>query len=81
MMHRFGGPEPDNYPMHERIAKERAGPATQMAEARREKIIVAVLTHVAELPDRTSPEDWPDAMLVTVDELRAILLAHIPLGA
>src|SRR5690242_11640883 len=24
MKHQFGGPEPDNYPMHERIARERA---------------------------------------------------------
>lgn len=22
-MHQFGGPEPDNYPMHERIVRER----------------------------------------------------------
>lgn len=29
---------------------------------------------VAELPDRTSPEDWPEAMLVTVGELHAIIL-------
>lgn len=28
---------------------------------------------IAELPDRTSPEDWPDAMLVTADELVLIL--------
>lgn len=32
-----------------------------------------VLQRVAELPDRTSPDDWPDAMLVTQDELRHIL--------
>lgn len=32
---------------------------------------------VAELPDRTSPDDWPDAMLVTADELRAIVTAEI----
>jgi hypothetical protein len=35
--------------------------------------IDAIVQRVAELPDRTSPEDWPDAMLVTPDELRAIL--------
>lgn len=39
--------------------------------------IDAIIRDVAELPDRTSPEDWPDAMLVTADELRAILLARI----
>jgi hypothetical protein len=30
---------------------------------------------VAELPDRNSPEDWPEAMLVTHDELQAIVRA------
>lgn len=29
---------------------------------------------VAELPDRNSPEDWPEAMLVTHEELRTIVL-------
>lgn len=28
---------------------------------------------VAELPDRSSPEEWPEAMLVTADELRQIV--------
>lgn len=31
-----------------------------------------IIQTVAELPDRTSPDDWPEAMLVTADELRAI---------
>lgn len=35
--------------------------------------IEGVIQRVAELPDRTSPDDWPEAMLVTADELRAIL--------
>jgi len=26
------------------------------------------------VPDRTSPEDWPEAMLVTSDELRGIVI-------
>lgn len=47
-----------------------------MARRRRE-IIDGVVRDVAELPDRTSPDDWPGAMLVTEDELRAILLAHL----
>lgn len=34
---------------------------------------VRVVQRVAELPDRTSPDDWPDAMLVTADELRVIV--------
>jgi hypothetical protein len=42
----------------------------------------AVVQAVAELPDRTSPDDWPEAMLVTADELRAILAAaRVPADA
>lgn len=29
---------------------------------------------VAELPDRNSPQDWPEAMLVTADELKSIVI-------
>jgi hypothetical protein len=36
-----------------------------------------IVAAVAELPDRTSPDEWPDAMLVTADELRAIVSAEI----
>lgn len=36
-------------------------------------MIDSVIRCVAELPDRNSPEDWPEAMLVTADELRMIL--------
>lgn len=32
---------------------------------------------VAELPDRDSPEDWPEAMLVTADELHCILVNRL----
>lgn len=35
--------------------------------------IDSVIITVAELPDRTSPFDWPEAMLVTSGELRNIL--------
>lgn len=34
-----------------------------------------VVRSVAELPDRNSPEGWPEAMLVTAGELRDILIA------
>ena len=34
--------------------------------------VEAIIRDVAELPDRTSPSDWPEAMLVTADELRTI---------
>lgn len=36
-----------------------------------------IVQQVAELPDRTSPEDWPEAMLVTADELQAIVLGAL----
>lgn len=32
-----------------------------------------ICQRVAELLDRCSPEEWPEAMLVTADELRAII--------
>jgi len=32
-----------------------------------------IIQQVAELPNRTSPDDWPEAMLVTADELQCIL--------
>lgn len=56
-----------------------AAVASYMAR-KREEIIVGVLRDVAELPDRTSPDDWPEAMLVTADELRAILTARLSLA-
>lgn len=34
-----------------------------------------VIKNVAELPDRNRPEYWPEAMLVTGDELREIMLS------
>lgn len=40
-------------------------------------LIDRIVQEVAELPDRTSPDDWPEAMLVTADELRAIVNEHI----
>ncbi|PWB21363.1 hypothetical protein DCO45_02905 [Comamonas sp. JNW] len=36
-----------------------------------------ICQRVAELPDRDSPADWPEAMLVTPDELRNIILDAI----
>jgi hypothetical protein len=38
-----------------------------------DRFIGNVIRDVAELPDRNSPEDWPEAMLVTSNELRAII--------
>lgn len=36
-----------------------------------------VCRSVAELPDRNSPDGWPEAMLVTQDELREIVMGAI----
>lgn len=36
-----------------------------------------VVQRVAELPDRTSPDDWPEAMLVTADELSTIVTEEL----
>ena len=36
------------------------------------EIAAAIAQEVAELPDRTSPDDWPEAMLVTAEELMLI---------
>ena len=40
-------------------------------------LIKQIVRAVAELPDRTSPDDWPEAMLVTDEELRNILDEHL----
>lgn len=40
-------------------------------------VAASVCRTVAELPDRNSPEDWPEAMLVTHDELSQIVLDAI----
>lgn len=40
-----------------------------------EEIAALIVREVAELPDRTSPDDWPEAMIVTADELNEIVRA------
>jgi hypothetical protein len=42
-----------------------------------ENFINSVIGDVSELPDRTSPEDEPDMMLVTADELKTIILERL----
>lgn len=53
-----------------------------MTKEELEKAIAAlpdkIVQRVAELPNRTSPDDWPEAMLVTSDELRDIVAALLP---
>lgn len=36
-------------------------------------VVEKIIRDVAELPDRTSPADWPDALIVTSAELKQIL--------
>ncbi|WP_338496314.1 hypothetical protein [Delftia tsuruhatensis] len=44
---------------------------------RRPDIATRIIQRVAELPDRNSPEDWPEAMLVTGNELQLIISEEI----
>lgn len=44
---------------------------------RDERIATEIVREVAELPDRNSPDDQPDMMLVTQAELTAIIKFHI----
>lgn len=44
---------------------------------RADAIATRVCRMVAELPDRNSPAEWPEAMLVTHEELRSILLEEV----
>lgn len=45
----------------------------EVRRARLESALDRICVSIAELPDRTSPEDWPDAMLVTASELKTII--------
>jgi len=40
-------------------------------------LIEDIIRDIAELPDRTSPADQPDMMLVSADELRGILMFYL----
>lgn len=40
-------------------------------------MVESIVRNVAELPDRNSPEEWPEAMLVTADELASIVTAAL----
>lgn len=40
------------------------------------QLVDAIVRDVCELPDRSSPEDQPDMMLVSVDELTGILTKY-----
>lgn len=42
-----------------------------------DQFVNSVLNDVAELPDRTSPDDEPDMMLITAEELKTILCTRL----
>lgn len=56
---------------HMRLAHQAVVPIATM-----QAIATAIVKRVAELPDRTSPDDWPQAMLVTSEELRHIIMSE-----
>lgn len=61
------------------ITQLRDMPAPQQATSHVETDWISnVIRDVSELPDRSSPDDEPDMMLVTAAELRSILETHAP---
>jgi len=50
-----------------------SAPPSDRTIARLRALIDRIVQRVAELPDRTSPDDWPEAMLVSASELECIL--------
>lgn len=51
--------------------------STALVERVANEVATTVCQDVAELPDRTSLDDWPEAMLVTADELQLIVAREI----
>lgn len=52
----------------------RPAPADSQREAAVDALAKAIVRAVSELPDRSSPADWPEAMIVEPGELRSIIL-------
>lgn len=55
-------------PTHQKPVEAAMTPVPDALSAAIDRIV----QRIAELPDRTSPDDWPEAMLVTAGELRQI---------
>lgn len=55
------------------LAEENDRPPAGPSDAEIEAFASRIALRVSELPDRSSPEDWPEAMLVTGDELAGII--------
>ena len=63
----------------DRVEARASLPAPQQATSHVETDWISnVIRDVSELPDRSSPDDEPDMMLVTAAELRSILETHAP---
>jgi hypothetical protein len=68
--------EPEFFKRVERVYRAVERRMTPSAKAQRNGLADLVIRDVQELPDRTSPDDWPEAMLVTAAELRDIIERH-----
>jgi len=66
-----GVPQPAKPEPEARIVTSHALPVTMW-----DSIATAVVKRVAELPDRSSPDNWPEAMLVTSEELHDIIMSE-----
>ena len=73
---RPGADEPEDRELWDRVettCAALASPGAVAAPADHKQVSAAICQRVSELPDRNSPEDWPEAMLVTADELSMIV--------
>lgn len=55
----------------------RQAPAPVEVSSTMEECIQSIIRDLSELPDYTSPDEWPDALLATPDELRVVLERHL----
>ncbi|WP_422383297.1 hypothetical protein [Roseibium album] len=61
--------------MEEQIQRLYEG--TEDEQKARTELIGLIIRDICELPDRTSPDDEPDLLLVTIQELDIILRRHL----
>lgn len=54
--------------------------AITLDPAKIDRIATSIVREVCELPDRNSPDDEPEMLLVTCDELHGIVIAEIMKG-
>lgn len=78
----------DRNTLADRLSKEQAQwlcdrlnsapPPAAMESERADAWVDAMLIDMAELPDRTSPDDYPDMLMIIPDEMPAMLIKHMP---